>query len=253
MENQFYDQILSVLKPLYQEQGFHNTQDTPDIWMNGKKAFRVTYDQDKKMFFLFGADTAEGEGVSFRELSGWLFDESHTAKDAEAVANDFAETVRKELGLTAAAAKTKDKIAMPSKNAKGTTAGVEAFAKRFLDLFPQYKDAYRENVAAYGTFLYEDFFRRTAAVQLREMANAPKPNARLLTKFFSLLDDMYQNGDSAVGNVVMFTILGGAFGGDLAKFESLQEYYDSCSYIKQNGRTMILVIKGNKKYQEACK
>lgn len=249
---QYYNEIIGALSGLFAEQGFHESPDAPGIYLNDSKAVRVEYSTDRKMFLLLLADIVEGEGVDFKEAAGWLFDESHSAKDAAVIAEDFAGVIRASLGIETQKSVLKpQKVSMPTKNAAGTTPGVEAFAKRFLDMYPEYKGYYKESVTKYGEFLYEDFFRNTAAKQLREMISSDNFNKKHLVKLFTMLNDFYAEGDSNVSSIIMFTILGGAFGGDVERFESFAEYYADCPYIKQNGRVMIGVIAKNKKYKDA--
>lgn len=253
MANKYYDEIIENLSPLFNEQGFKESPDAPGVYLNDKKAVKINYSDERKMFTLDIADIVDGEGVQFSEVSGWLFDESHNSRDAKVISDDFSETIKNALGIATEKTVIRQNVSLPTKNAKGTTPGVEAFAKQFLDIFPQYKDYYKDSVAKYGEFLYEDFFRNTAAVKLRELTTKEGFNKKHITKLFTLLNDMYAEADSNVTNIIMFTILGGAFGGDVALFDSMAEYYADCPYIKQNGRTMITVIAGNKKYQEALK
>lgn len=251
MANNYYSEIISGLTPLFNEQGFKHSPDAPEIYLNDKKAVRVAYEEDRKMFTLNIADIVEGEGVDFREVSGWLFDESHGSRDAAVIAEDFASIIKEELGIAPVRAAVRRDVALPSKNAAGTTPGVEAFAKRFMDIFPQYKEVYKEDVAKYGEFLYDDFFSKTAAVKLRELTTKEGFNKKHITKLFSLLNEMFAEGDKKVSDTIMFTIIGGAFGGDVELFDSMKEYYADCPYIRQNGRTMVVTIAGNKKYRDA--
>lgn len=252
--DQYYNEIIGALSGLFAEQGFKESPDAPGIYLNDSKAVKVEYSEERQMFLLHIADIVEGEGVDFKEVSGWLFDQSHSSRDAAVIAEDFAGAIKSSLGIvTEKTAIKQQKVAMPTKNAAGTTPGVEAFAKRFLDMYPEYKGYYKESMAKYGEFLYEDFFRNTAAVQLRKMTSGEDFNKKHLVKLFTMLNDFYAEGDSNVSNVIMFTIIGGAFGGDVAKFDSFAEYYAECPYIKQNGRVMVSVISKNKKYKEALK
>ena len=114
------------------------------------------------------------------------------------MAEDFADSLREIFGMKKQVSNLKD-VALPSKAAsRGPTPNVEALAQRFLAIFPQYKDAYREHMAKYGEFLYQDFFARTAAVKLKELCADPKANKKQLEKFFDLLNEMYAEGDANV-------------------------------------------------------
>lgn len=251
MANQHYSNIIHQLQPLFDEQGFQKSPDVEGVYLNDRLAVKILYDEGKKMFLLYTAPVAEGEGVDFKEAAGWLFDESHTEKDAAVIAEDFAKVIKEALGIAPVKSAVRQDVALPSRNAVGIAPGVEAFAKRFMDIFPQYKEVYKADVAKYGEFLYDDFFKKTATAKLRELTSEAGFNKKHLTKLFDLLNEMYAEGDKVVTDTVMFTILGGAFGDDPARFEAYKEYYADCPYIKQNGRIMIEVIAHNKKYKEA--
>lgn len=248
MNEKAYETIIAGLEPVFEAQKLEQSPDAPGVFLNDKKAVQVSYDEKKKLFRLLTADVEEGKEVQFREVSAWLFDETHNLRDAKAVAEDFADSLREIFGMKKQVSNLKD-VALPSKAASGATPNVEALAQRFLAIFPQYKDAYREHMAKYGEFLYQDFFARTAAVKLKELCADPKANKKQLEKFFDLLNEMYAEGDANVSSTVTYTILGNAFGGDVEKFDSLKDYMEKCPYLRQNGRAMLHCIKGNKKLQ----
>lgn len=250
MDQKAYETIIAGLEPVFAAQNLQASPDAPGVFLNDKKAVKVDYDEQKQLFKLFAADIAEGEEVQFKELSAWLFDDTHTLRDAAAVAEDFEESLRDLFSMKKQSAANIKDVALPSKAASGATPNVEALAQRFLAIFPQYKDEYREHMAKYGEFLYQDFFASTAAVRLRQMAEDPKANKKLLGKLFTMLNEMYAEGDANVSSTVSYTILGNAFGGDLDKFDSLKDFMADCPYVRQNGRVMIQLIKGNKKLQD---
>lgn len=248
MDQKAYETIIAGLESVFTAQNLTESPDAPGVYHNGSKAVKVAYDEERKLFKLYAADIAEGQEVQFKELSAWLFDDTHNLRDAKAVAMDFEETLQELFGMKKQVSTLRD-VALPSKAASGATPNVEALAQRFLAIFPQYKDAYREHMAQYGEFLYQDFFSQTAAVKLRELAQDPQKNKKQLQKLFDVLNEMYAEGDANVSSTVTYTILGNAFGGDVEKFDSLKEYMEECPYLRQNGRAMLQCIKGNKKLQ----
>ncbi len=250
MDQKAYETILAGLEPVFEAQKLRESPDAPGVYLNDKKAVRVEYDEPRKLFKLSAADVTEGEAVQFKELAAWLFDETHTPRDAAAVSEDFGESLRELFGMKKqTGGNALRDVALPSKAASGATPNVEALAQRFLAIFPQYKDTYREHMAKYGEFLYQDFFAQTAAVKLRELAADPKASKKQLGKFFSMLNEMYAEGDANVSSTVTYTILGNAFGGNLERFDELKDYMEDCPYLRQNGRAMLQCIKGSKKLQ----
>lgn len=250
MDQKAYETIMEGLEPVFEAQKLLASPDAPGVYLNDKKAVKVDYDEQRKLFRLSAADIEEGKEVQFRELSAWLFDETHNLRDAKAVSEDFGDSLRELFGMKKQQAGSLKEVALPSKAASGATPNVEALAQRFLAIFPQYKDAYREHMAKYGEFLYQSFFSQTAAVKLKELAADPKANKKQLGKFFTMLNEMYAEGDANVSSTVTYTILGNAFGGDLERFDALKDFMEDCPYLRQNGRAMLQCIKGNRKLKE---
>lgn len=250
MDQKAYETIVAGLEPVFEDQKLHASPDAPGVYLNDKKAVKVDYDEQRKLFRLSAANIEEGKEVQFKELSAWLFDETHNLRDAKAVSEDFADSLRDLFGMKKPSAENFKDVALPSKSASGATPNVEALAQRFLAIFPQYKDVYREHMAKYGEFLYQNFFAQTAAVKLKELVVDPKANKKQLGKYFTMLNEMYAEGDANVASTVTYTILGNAFGDDLETFDSLKDFMEDCPYLRQNGRAMLQCIKGKKKLRE---
>ena len=241
----YFDEIIAHLQPLFDEHGFKKNDNAQGVYLNDKTAVRIKYDESRTMFTLETAAIADGESVNFAEISGWLFDGDHDSKDAAVIAEDFQNNIKAELGIKTEGMITSREVRLPEKNTAGTVPGVEALARRFMDIFPQYKDTYKADMEKYGEFMYHNFFKNTAAVKLRELSSDPKSNKKHLVKLLTLLNEMYAEGDTNVSNTIAYTIIGGAFRGDTTLFDSITEHYDDLPYIKQNGRVMIEMLAKN--------
>ena len=228
--------ILQGIKPVLDEQGMKRQEGDEEIFLGDKYAVKVWYDEKPMMFKLDVATLEEGQPVDFNTVSSWLFDDAHNERDAAAIAADFADSLSIAFGVKKAVVRQRE-ISLPSKAAPGSTPGVEAFAQRFLTLFPQFKDTYKEDFAQYGEFLYENFFSKTAAVHLKALV--AEKNKKQLVKFFNMLDEFYVEGDYNVQSVITYTIIGGAFGDDLALFEEMQPYLTDAQHLVVPCRTMI--------------
>ncbi|HHW46671.1 MAG TPA: hypothetical protein GXX17_07210 [Clostridiales bacterium] len=247
--NKYYDEILMALKEFYESQDLKPSADAPEIYMNQKHAVKIAYNYDKKLFELKVAEIKEGQAVEFNTVASWLFDENHTSRDVKAVAIDFEDTLKSIFGIKTSKVNTKD-VSLPTK-ADSDTPNIDAFTGKFLKLFPEYKDTYREHVSKYGEFLYVDFFKNTAAVKLRELIEN-KDKSKLI-KMIDLLNEFYTEGDSKVSHMIVVVIIGGAFGSDMAKFESVKEYFNEYTHLNSASRAMIQYIAKNKKLQKMLK
>lgn len=177
-----------------------------EYFTDSKRAFMIDYNEDKKLIVLKTAVLQEGEGVDWREISSWLFDENSDDKDKNGIKNDFCDSVLESLGDKASVAGMK-KVEMPSKKKKADTIDMESFSARFLDICPQDKEAYKKNVATYSEFLYDTFFKEYGVKAVQEVI--AEGNARKTSKFFELLNTSYINGEKNVASTIVYTILCG--------------------------------------------
>ena len=221
MINKAFEIIIKELTPFLELQKM-SKQDSEDyVYANDSKAVKVSYDNERKIFNLEMADLEEGQEVSFKKYASFLFDEGHTEKDARAIGVDFDETLKDLFGIKVSALSSRSQVAIPKKNSSNTTPNVDALCGKFLSLYPQYKDLYKDDVAKYGAFLYEDFFTKTAAVKLNELANdsSAKKNYNKMLEF---LDQYFVDGDLTVQSVITYSIVGEACVKNQDLFEKLE-------------------------------
>lgn len=195
-----FDGIFNVLK----DKGFKKESfEKGEYLSNGKKAFLVDYNEDKKLIYLKSAQLEEDKGVEWSEVSSWLFDENTEDRDKETIKNDFCDSCLEQIGAKAGVRGIK-KVEMPSKKKKADTIDVESFSARFLAMFPEYKDAYKENVSKYGEFMYDDFFSKYGVEAIKKVFD--EGNKRHVSKYFELLNLAYVSGDEAVASTVVYSI-----------------------------------------------
>lgn len=240
MNQAAFDIITKELSTVFESQGMKPGDSDDAVYLNDKYAVKVWYDEEKKMFKLDMATLEEGKGIEFATVSSWLFDEHHNERDAKGVAGDFVDTLNTRLGIKRVMSVSAREISLPSKPAGDSTPGVEAFANRFLTLFPQYKQTYKESMAKYGDFMYVDFFANTAAPKLRELADdgAKKP----LEKMVGMLDTYYVDGDYTVQGLITYIIIGGAFADAPELFDKVLETCDNCGHIAVPGKVMLSTV-----------
>lgn len=195
-----FDGIFNALKDKdFKKESFEKG----DYLTNGKKAFMIDYDESKKLIYLKSAVLEEDKGVEFHEVSSWLFDENTDDRDKETIKNDFCDSCLEQIGAKASVTGIK-KVEMPNKKKKADTIDIESFSARFLALFPEYKDAYKENVAKYGEFLYDSFFSKYGVEAIAKVFD--EGNKRHISKCFELLNTAYINGDDTVSATVVYSI-----------------------------------------------
>lgn len=238
MVEQAYEIIIREITPFLQSQNMKKQDGEEYLFANDKKAVKIWYDTDKSVFELGVADLSEGKGVSFTTYSTFLFDSNHSEKDAKAIGGDFLETLNGVFGIQKTSL-VKNQVAIPRKSSGNTTPNVDAFCGKFLSLFPQYKNKYKEDVAAYGGFMYENFFSSTAAVKLNELAQdaSAKKNYK---KMLSFLDEYFVDGDFTVQSVITYSIVGEACVANPELFSQLeQDMKENAPHLLPSARNMI--------------
>lgn len=196
MDNRYYSAVIAEMKPFLDEQGFVSSED--GVFRNEKRAIKIDYDVSRQMYVLNMAEIAEGEQENFVEVTSWLFDDSQTESDAEAVGIDFTEVIRKNLGVKIKRSVSAAELPTLSKDG---SYNITAFTKRVLDVFPQLKEPYKAHIEKYGNFLYLDFFGEYLIPQIKAVLaqNNKKSNKKLL----DLLENGYINGDADTVNVIV--------------------------------------------------
>ena len=251
MNIQFLKEVSDVLKDVLVENGYSPEGQELGTFKGEFKTYKVAYLDDKKLFTVSVAPT---DTENYTELSSWFFDESdHGPKDTACIGEDFLTAVAKDLGVTIVRATdgTVQEVAMPTKAAAGTEPGIEAFAQKFLAMFPQYKDSYKEMVAKYGDFLYVEFFKHYGIAKMKELMADETANKKQLTKYWTMLGDMHYEGELIVGDVICAVILAGSFGNDPAAFDAAADkYLADYPFLKGAGHAAVRNYKHNKKLRK---
>ncbi len=224
MENKIYEIITADMAAVFEQNSFAEEN---GVYVNGDKAVRLDYDEEKKLCSISAAAVSEGEIGEFAVLNSWLVDENTTANDAKSVVLDFTESFEKLIGKKKVRGAAEVKL--PQKAAAGETPNVTALCQKFLAVFPQYKDAYKEHVALYGGFLPITFFKATAVPELNTLLKSGTD--KQLAKMTGLLSEMFKKGDREVGNIVVGVIIAGAVAGNEELYNKFMASIDS-PYLK---------------------
>lgn len=256
MDVNYINEVSGFIKDFMSEHGYVQSGE-PGCFKGEMKFYRVSYNDANQAFELSVSPVdSDGNPSSFTVISSWLFDENdHGARDTKCIADDFTESVAADSGIkiVRTAAGTSE-VALPSRAAQGTDPGMEAFAQKFLALFPQYKDDYKDSVAKYGSFLYVDFFKKYGVEKLRELTENETKNKKQLAKYWNMLGDMHYNGESIVGDVICAVIIAGSFRGDSDAFAAAAEnYLGDYPFLKTAGAAAVRNYKKDKKLRAALK
>lgn len=175
-----------------------------------KGIYRIVYDaQTSIMAFECAYDNSDE--AQFNTVSRSLFDaETYDERDAKSLANEINDeitslfNVKKQVNL--------DKVKMPkavsrTKAKNGIVSyDTDSLANRFGTLYPDMKDAIKENIAKYGEFLPETFFMEVGTARVMDIiANGSDADCK---KLFRMLNEIYEDGINEVQDIIGVTILG---------------------------------------------
>lgn len=243
MDNRYINKVLEELNPLFTEQGFKLKD---GVYKNDKKAVKVEYNEARQSYVLFVADIdEEGSQTDFSELTSWLFDDSQNEKDAVSVGMDFADTLRKNMGVKAKASAIAVELPTASKDGNVKISG---FTKKLLDIYPQYKDEYKEHMALYGNFLYLNFFAKTLVVQIKEAMLGG--NKKTIKKLYELLENGYIHGDKDTINAIVASLAAAAYNDQKVK-EAIDNMLADNSHFKASFDNFSNTFASKKKLKKA--
>lgn len=254
MDIKYISELNGLLYEFLNSNGFSSKGQDTGFYKGEEKIYKVSYDEAGKEFSISAATiVADEESASFKVLSSWLFDEeNHGPKDISLIAEDFISTVAAEEGIKLSSSNAVDieNVALPEKAAQGEEPGIEAFAQKFLALFPQYKDNYKEMIAKYGDFLYVEFFKTYAVEKLCELKADEVKNKKALKKYWDMLGHMHYEGEQIVGDIICAVIIAGSYKGDTAAFSaSAEAFLGDYPFLKTAGYGAVSNYKSDKKLQ----
>ncbi len=133
--------------------------------------------------------------------------EDYDERDIKSLCNEINDTVISSHGKKAKQA-AKKAPATVSKTAAKNGADYDAYtlASRIVSVFPELKDALKDNVQNYSEFLGDDFFTNHATKPIIDTIRAN--DNQKIKKIMKILSDIYENGTNDVQDLVVVTILG---------------------------------------------
>ncbi len=188
-------------------------KDAAPIFVNEEEAY-VEFTKDDITLRLVSHDNLldvtekSGEGDFVKTESNLLDLETYEDRDIKSLCNEICDTVGTSYGKKArqvAAKKTPHTISKSAAK-NGTEYDANTLASRISTLYPELKDAYKENFQTYDEFLGEDFFVNHANKYVMETIRGN--DKQQMKKLFRILSEIYENGSNDVQDLVVVTILG---------------------------------------------
>lgn len=129
-------------------------------------------------------------------------------KSLKSLCNEINDTVTESYGVKAVNKQSKKAPATVSRAAvrAGMSYDPNTLANKILLVYPELKDAYKENIEKYGQFLCDDFFVNHGNKYI--LSTVKSGDAQTRKKLFKIFTDMYLDGTSETQNLICVTILG---------------------------------------------
>ena len=234
--------IIDEMQPLISEKGFSEKE---GVFSNNEYAFKIEHDADAKVLKLFVATIDNGEIKDFTEASAFLFENEEDVRDARSAGLDFLDTAKLKFGIKAGRYQGAN-IALPKSTSN--TPDIEALTAKVLNIYPEFKDTYKEYVAVQGDFLYIDFYKTYIVPKVREIIDGG--NKKQIAKLMNMLSEMFNEGDKMVGDVIVGVILTGAAGFDKEREEIILSYLAEHKYLKPATEAFFALAKKDKKIKQ---
>ncbi len=243
MDNRYYDNVVTQMKELLNENGFKSVEGG---FANSDLRVSVEYSEEKQTYSLMLAKSNEdGSFAEPENVNSWLFDDSQTAKDAESVGIDFANSLKKALGIKHT--RVTNAIDLPTVNKSGVM-DISGFTKKMLDVFPTLKEEYKNHIAEYGCFLYLNFFGEKLVPLLTELFESG--SKKQIKKLYDVLGDTYVKGDKETVNVMIAVLSAAGYQNEKSTF-SIEEMLAENSHFLQGFKNFAAQFAASKKLQGA--
>ena len=184
-------------------------KDSATAYFKGEQGvIRLKYENEKLMAFS-GNDSENLSDTPSRILLSLLSSDA-TEKDVNYVVGELTQTLSDKYGVKVHPAK-KQSAKMPQTVSKAAVKNGSFYdpitlASKLCLVFPEIRDAYKQNIADYGEFLSEEFFSKYAAPKVVEAIKENRPQT--MKKLFQTLNEIYEDGTNDTQSIIAVTLLG---------------------------------------------
>ena len=191
-----------LLSKGYEKHSVADTENEKTVLYTGDAAYSIVYYSDKKRIVLRACSVEDGEpDNAWKTVATWLFDEEvDTAREAENIGDDFAETIR---GPRQLAVQQKKKKIVKGDNDQNCDPLF--FANRMIAFMPELRDDVAFEKAHYESFRGITFADEKIVPRFREYVE--KQGDKNLEKLSQALGDLYDAGDLDVKGIITYILL----------------------------------------------
>lgn len=215
----------------FKKENVNSTDKELTALFTGDCAYTVIYYIDKKRMVLRSCEMQDDEpDNSWKTIATWIFDpEVDTAKEVEAIGNDFVETIH--------GAKQTAIIKAQKKKKKDGESNVDPlfFANRMVNFVPELKEDIAYERSHYAEFRGITFADEKICPKLK--AYIQKASDKEMEKLSLVLSDLYKSGDLDTKGIITYIILNSLDEKDYER--AVSQFSDSNKKIAKAARKLI--------------
>lgn len=234
----YYESLIKYLEPYFNELGVTANED--GTFTAKESTFRISYNESSKCYEL-----AMAEGEEFKNITSYLFDETQNERDTESVAIDFADTLRKKLGV--AKKRAAQAIELPSDQG-GERVSLSGLTQKLLAIFPQHKDDYKAHCSENDRFLAVAFYREYLIPSVKALVSSG--NKKQIKKFYDAMREIFINGDDETVTFTVAVVSAAVYDSPELKAAAMEAQMAECSTFSKNISNFCDRLKANKKLRD---
>ncbi len=212
--NENFKKVLESLSEELTKYGFEKYQsenaaegESVTAFYQGEKG-ALKFEYENGIMALYAGEDAEN---ATKRISASLLSEDADVKDVKYVTSEMAETLAAKFGVKNPTVYKKSQQKTPqtvSKNAvkNGSFYDANTLASKLCLVFPELRPMYKENLDRYGEFFGEEFFAKYGTQKVMDAIKENNPQT--MKKLFQVLNEIYEDGTTAVQSLIAVTIMG---------------------------------------------
>lgn len=206
------------------------------ILYGGKKgSAKIELFEGKISLFCSVAEAENAVEEDYKKVSTTLFNiETVDDKDIRYVVNEFCDCINDMYGKKEKSNKLPQPVSKAAAKSGAVYYDLVTLGNRFIQIYPDLREAYKQNIEKYGEFLADEFFTKYGNECFR--ATVKSNNPQQMKKLFNMLNEVYNDGTNQVQSVIVVTILGSLYD-DETLLANCVDYMDEM---------MLFVIEANK-------
>lgn len=181
------------------------------ILYGGKKGTaKIELFEGKISLFCSAAESGSAVDEDFKKVTTTLFDlEKVDERDIRYVVNEINDCINDTYGKKEKSKKLPQPVSKSAAKSGTSYYDLVTLGNRFVQIYPELKDAYKQNIEKYGEFLADEFFTKLGNEKFRETVKRNDPQQ--MKKLFNMLNEVYNDGTNQVQSVIVVTILGSLY------------------------------------------